>query len=61
VAENMSACAKVAKKAQMSAVELFMVPVKQATEEASGAFKKAASEVGKVAKKATVKQLYYGR
>ena len=50
-AENFSAYAEVAKKAQIDAVKLFMVAGKEATEEASAAVKKAASEVGNVAKK----------
>ena len=54
-AENLSAYAEVAKKAQMDAVELFMMAGKEATEEVSTAVKKAASEVGNVAKKAAAK------
>ena len=54
-AENLSAYAEVAKKAQMDAVELFMATGKEATEEASAAVKKAASGVGSMAKKAAAK------
>ena len=54
-AENLSAYAEVAKKAQMDAVELFMAVGKEATEEASVAVKKAASGVGSVANKAAAK------
>ena len=54
-AEKLSAYAEVAKKAQMDAVELFMVAGKEATEEASEAVKKAASEVGNVAKRTAAK------
>ena len=54
-AENLSAYAEVAKKAQMDAVELFMAIGKEATEEASAAVKKTASGVGSVANKAAAK------
>ncbi len=54
-AENLSAYAEVAKKAQMDAVELFMAVGKEATEEASVAVKKAASGVGSAANKAAAK------
>ena len=54
-AENFSAYAEVAKKAQMDAVKLFMAAGKEATEEASEAVKKAASEVGSGAKKSAAK------
>ena len=54
-AENLSAYAEVAKKAQMDAVGLFMTAGKEATEEASAAVKKATNEVGSMAKKAAAK------
>ena len=54
-AENLSAYAEVAKKAQMDAVGLFMAAGKEATEEASAAVKKAVSEVGSVAKQTATK------